>query len=263
MDMELKTLTVNGVTYEVKHPESGKTYEEGYEEGYTEGKQSEYDRFWDAYQQNGNRTDYSNSFAGCGWTQENFKPKYDIAPENAYMIFRMNPCEIDLVERLSSLGVSLDLSKAINTQYMFTNSSFTRIGVIDVSSSINTSPLDSVVANCTKLVTIDKIIPKVSEYGNEFSKNSFNQCIALENLTIGGEITKNNFNVQWSTLLSHDSIVSIINALSTTTSGLTVTVSLTAVNNAFETSQGAADGSTSEEWLSLIAARENWTITLA
>lgn len=62
--------------------------------------------------------------------------------------------------------------------------------------------------------------------------------------------------------LSKPSITSIINCLSTTTSGLTVTLSKTAVNNAFETSEGVADGSTSQEWLNLVATKTNWTISL-
>ena len=45
---------------------------------YDKGKQDEYDRFWDAYQDNGNRDFYSYGFSGYGWTNENFKPKYPI-----------------------------------------------------------------------------------------------------------------------------------------------------------------------------------------
>ena len=65
------------------------------------------------------------------------------------------------------------------------------------------------------------------------------------------------------TLLSKASITSIINALSSTTSGLTVTLSKTAVNTAFETESGGADGSTSQEWLALATTKSNWTISLA
>ena len=90
----------------------------------------------------------------------------------------------------------------------------------------------------------------------------FTNCFQLQNLTIEGIIGQNGFNVQWSTKLSKASITSIINALSETTSGLTVTLSKTAVNNAFETSAGAADGSTSEEWTTLEGTKTNWTISL-
>ena len=53
-----------------------------------------------------------------------------------------------------------------------------------------------------------------------------------------------------------------MNILSDTASGKTLTLSLTAVNNAFETSAGAKDGSTSAEWTALVDAKTNWTITL-
>jgi hypothetical protein len=48
--------------------------------------------------------------------------------------------------------------------------------------------------------------------------------------------------LHWSTLLDKESILSFVNALSTTKSGLTTTLSLTAVNKAFETSEGVNDG---------------------
>ena len=45
-------------------------------EVYEKGVSDEYDRFWDAYQDNGNRTDYRMAFCSTSWTEENFKPKY-------------------------------------------------------------------------------------------------------------------------------------------------------------------------------------------
>jgi hypothetical protein len=83
----------------------------------------------------------------------------------------------------------------------------------------------------------------------------------LENIRVRGRIVKST-NFQWSTKLSKDSIISIINALSTTTSGLSITLSKVAVNKAFETSEGANDGSTSAEWLNLIATRPNVSFNL-
>jgi hypothetical protein len=57
-------------------------------------------------------------------------------------------------------------------------------------------------------------------------------------------------------------LTNIVNALSTTTTGLFVTLRKDAVNKAFETSEGAMDGSTSDEWLALAATKANWTISL-
>ena len=45
---------------------------------YEAGQKSEYDRFWDAYQNNGEAMDYSYSFAGINWDDDCYNPKYPI-----------------------------------------------------------------------------------------------------------------------------------------------------------------------------------------
>ena len=62
---------------------------EAYALGWDDGKQAEYDAFWDAYQSYGEPKPYTNAF-GSMWTAELFKPKYDIRPTNAYMMFHNN-----------------------------------------------------------------------------------------------------------------------------------------------------------------------------
>ncbi len=231
------------------------------------GRTAEWSDFWDAFQNNGQPTNYSGAFGADGWTVETFKPKYDIVPTNAYMIFRTNKnLNIDLVEHLNQLGVKLDLSQSVNTQYLFTASAFTRIGVVDVSGSTNSSPLDSAFQGCNKLVTIDKIIPKKGTGTNgEFASNTFHTCSALENLTIEGEITSNGLNLQWSTKLSKKSIESVISCLDLTEGrpATSITLSKIAVDNAFE---GASDdnGFGNDEWNNLCASARvaNWTISL-
>lgn len=55
----------------------------GYDRGYAEGVQAEYDRFWDAFQQNGERTNYEGAFRNVGWTDETYQPKYIPKPVGA------------------------------------------------------------------------------------------------------------------------------------------------------------------------------------
>ena len=54
-----------------------------FEAGKEEGAREEYDRFWDVYQDYGNRIDYTNAFGGnyrgCYWTEDTLKPKYDMS----------------------------------------------------------------------------------------------------------------------------------------------------------------------------------------
>ena len=107
-----------------------------------------------------------------------------------------------------------------------------------------------------KLKTIDALI--VNE--NCVWSNTFHSASSLANITIEGIIGQD-INFQWSPL-SAASLNSIITHLSDTAENKTVTLNLSAVNTAFETSLGAADGSTSSEWLALTATKPNWTFSL-
>lgn len=242
---------------EVKEYGFGNGYSEGvsygYNEGVEQGKKSQYDEFWDEFQREGtlpSRLNYDFAFAGCAWSAEILKPKYDIFPISCANMFTANPSKIDLVEHFQKLGVQLYLVSEGNKYGIFQKAYFTHIGV--VGNTHENGNCSSWFDNCIYLVTIDKvIIPK----GTTFS-NTFRYCYELVNLIIEGTIDQNGFNVQWSTKLSKASITSIINALSSTTSGLTVTLSLKAVNDAF------SGGSTGEEWLNLIATKSNWNISL-
>lgn len=221
------------------------------------GMQTEYDRFWDIRQNYGKRLNYSDIFAY--YEEDIFNPKYDLSPTRAYRMFYAFGEEskkvIDLVELLSKRGRILDFSNMMLNrddafQFVFSYSYISHIGVIDLS---NGARICQAFNPCSHLITIDKLI--LSELGDNVFKTPFNNCTKLENITIEGVIGQNGFDMQWSTKLSKASITSIINALSSTTSGLTVTLSKTAVNSAF-------GSTTSDEWLNLIATKPNWTISL-
>ena len=111
--------------------------------------------------------------------------------------------------------------------------------------------------SCNKLVTIRKII--VNEIA--YYTNWFENCTALKNITFEGPIS-NSIDLKWSKLLTKQSINNIVSCLSGSVSSKTLTLSLTAVNNAFETTVGAANGSTSQEWYDLKSNKSNWNITL-
>ena len=224
-----------------------RVYEAGKAYGEVIGRQSQYDEFWDDFMDKGNRTQLQYAFAF--WTDDIFYPKYDIKAVNAVGIF--NGCKIvNLKQRLIDCGVVIDVSGATNLTNLFAYSqSLTRIPTIDAR---NATIMGSIFYNNQKLVEVEKII--LSDSGNTTFVDSFRQCYALESITFEG-IIGNAINLQWSTKLSKASIISIINALSTTTSGLTTTFSKTAVETAF-------DSTTSQEWLDLIATKSNWTISL-
>ena len=195
----------------------GEVYEidgdDRYDEGFDAGKQAEYDAFWDVYQQNGTRLDHLGAFAGVGWSNGNFKPKYDIKPSATYMMFRGALISGDLVDALSKLGVSLDFSECTDVRYTFMSSQITRLGVIDLSSATLT---ENMFNGARQLRTIDKLILKAD--GSQTFSSFFNNTSALENITIEGFIG-NNISFSSCTKLTHDSLMSIINHLQTKSSG--------------------------------------------
>lgn len=202
-----------------------------YEAGVEKGKQAEYDAFWDTYQGKGKLKVYYMKFHGAAgsisWTNDIYNPKYEIdcTGHNQY-----GASEVFY----ASLYIT-DIKVPINCQGVYMNNTFN---------------------GCTNL----KRIPLLRVNESTTYRQTFLSCGNLEALAIEGIIGQNGLNLQWSTKLSKASIISIINALSTTTSGLSVTLSKTAVNTAFE--DGNATGSESQEWETLIATKPNWTINL-
>ena len=224
---------------------------------YAAGVRGALGKFWDALQTKGNRTVYYETFFNFG--SEAFYPKYNIklsGSTGAYGTFRQFPASaglgdaskrFDLVARLNECGVTLDTSGATGMYRTFHFSAVTTIPTLDLRNC--TSPCEDTFYFCRHLHTIEKIILPSEE--NQAFYSTFGECAALENITFEGVIG-NSFNMQWSTLLSRASIENIIGALSTTASGRKITLSQTAVNNAFTTA----------EWTALVNTRPNWTLAL-
>lgn len=238
-------------------------YIEGENKGIEQGKKAQYDEFWDSYQENGKRKSYAFAFSGIGWTAEIFKPKYDIRPITScrYMfatITRMRG--IDIEQTFKDSGITFDTSGVKETDGFDYFVQYSSPSVLPVISTIGTSQLRYCFNHPSELITIRKLILK--DDGSQTFRNVFDGCTKLENLEIEGTIGKNGLNLQWSTKLSKASWVSIVSHYSTTTSGLSMTGSLDSVNSAFETSEGANDGSTSAEWLNLMATKPNVSFNL-
>ena len=205
-----------------------------YDAVYDAGKQAQYDEFWDEFQGNGTRGVYLYAFSMAtqlyGWNDTIYNPKYPIIADAGYGVqecFRGNTGITD-----------------------------TKVPIIDRVGNIY-----SIFNGCNNLKRVESLTLEVPVTK---ANHAFFNCIELEEINVicnGGSFAAD-LSLQYSTKLSRASVTSIINALSTTTTGLTVTLSKTAVNKAFETTAGAGDGSTSAEWQSLIAPKSNWTISL-
>lgn len=198
-----------------------------YEAGKDAGRETEYNAFWDAFQENGDRYNYQSGFAGYGWNAENFKPKYDIVPLRCDNIFAstINLNRLDLALTLQELGVAFDTSKCTNLTYAFYYSKIARVGEINATSA---SSLSYIFSNSTGIKTVDRLILK--EDGTQLFTNSFAKCAALENIEIEGVIG-NDISFVDSPKLSASSIESIVSHLSDTAEGKTLTLSAEAVAN--------------------------------
>lgn len=184
------------------------------------GMQTEHDRFWDAYQANGTRTDYQRCFSGLAWTAETLRPKYDIRPTygGGTSMFQYCGFSGSLKQHFENLGIKLDFSKLTGlTQPFYQAVYITEMPDIDISGCVN---------NCTYLfwgcTALKSAKIKTSEAVN-IATNSFTNCTALEELSFEGVIG-NSLDIHWSTKLSAESYYNIIFHLSSTATGVKLTV---------------------------------------
>ena len=217
-----------------------------------------YDRFWDSIQDYGNRTDYQYFFAGASWNDITFKPKYDIILRGStptYSVFIKSKIT-NLKKILEDCGVVLSTVGITYNTSLFNESSITDLPEMNLSNANNLSTFNGAMS----LKSVDKFI--VGDMEHTYN-NTFNSCKSLVHCPIEGVIRNTGLNMKDCVLLNKESIISVVNCLSATTSGLAVTISLQAVNKAFETNENANDGSNSNEWQNLINTKQNWTINLS
>lgn len=186
-----------------------------FDDVYEAGKKAEYDEFWDTFQKSGNRSDYQYGFYGWN-TFKTIDTKYPVKTETLYATF-MYCLELEVLPIVLLYDTTSGFRSCYNAFH-----SCQKLKSIDfdiVNNSTASSAWDATFSYCYELKTIQKLVVLDSQL---FKQSTFRGCEALENLTIEGVIGQNGFNVQWSTLLTHDSLMSIVNALkdySTDTSG--------------------------------------------
>jgi hypothetical protein len=221
-------------------------YAEGYEVGETAGKDIAYNNFWDIYQQNGARSHYSYAFGGYGWTDRTFKPKYDIVISETVSTNMFAYSEIlDLKGILKKQNVILDTSQCTDLGSMFNGcSELYSIPQIDAS---NSKHCNALFMHCGRLTEIDL---KIKNDGTQTFNNTFKNCNQLYSLKITGVIGES-VNLKESKNLSKQSVINVVNALSSTATGKTLTLHQE-VRYWFNTT----------DWNNLINSKKNWTISL-
>ena len=225
---------------------------------YEAGKNAAYDAFWDAYQQNGERVNYHTGFAGRGWNEHTFRPKYDIKPTNAYMMFYQleQDANIDLVKTAEDQGIEFDFCNCTNFTYAFYAYGITRLGVIDTRAA---NGFFQFAGSNTTLRTIEKLILK-DDGTQTISNESWFLPTGLVNITIEGKLGASVRCVAKG--MTKKSIQSFISSLYEESVGKTLTLSKVAVDREFETAAGLDDGTSSTEWDEIINTKPNWTISL-
>lgn len=233
-------------------------YGNGEKDGSDTGKQAALETVWNGIQTNGTRTNYNAAFMLCGDLDKWFFPRHDFNMESTTQMFRGAKTNgLELAQRLRDCDVTMDFSQCTDFIMQFAYADFATLPRIDMS-RLNAARADMAFSGCEVLHTIEALVPPATE----MSSNAFHNCKQLQNITIDGTIAVNGFHFQWSTKLSKASIESVIGALSTETSGLAITLSKEAVDAAFYDHEADYEGSDSDEWETLIAARPNWTINL-
>ena len=167
------------------------------------GARNEWNRFWDNYQQGGDRTGYMFGFTQA-WTDQLFRPKYDLNVKDAYYMFAWARIT-DLAARLEELSIAFDTSKATRFQYLLMQSYITRMPPLDLSGT--TSFVQG-------FYDAPHLIEAILVGGNEITNwgSTFYNCDNLTHLTIDVVIA-GAINLSWSPKLTRASLLSVLNAL--------------------------------------------------
>ena len=238
----------------------------GAEENFDEGKQAEYDRFWDAFQENGERTNYANAFYGFYWNKETLRPKYTckvVGDGGSSMFARcyMKFPPPDPSDLLDMSNIPIDVTEATYCGSMFENARVDNVTLIfgDKIESLYNAFTKGGGGNVAGM-HITLLVPNPDcDWNNAFAYHPVKELNLLDGTVIGTD----GFNVQWATGLSKENLTSIINALSDSTSELSITISKGAVAEAFRTAgSNHPDGWLSEEWKSLVTTKPFWNIIL-
>lgn len=186
-----------------------------YEKGKEKGKKDEHDKFWDIFQDYGNRRYYSNAFTSITstenfWNEENFNPKHHIilgesqnASDNMFLYTPIKDLEAILLRN----GVEFDTSQTTRLNACFDRSRVEKVPSLDAS-------------NCTTIIRVFYGANRLIKAGFLNIKeectfnNVFVSCYDLKDLEITGTIGQNGFNVKDCTKLSDASLLSILIALS-------------------------------------------------
>lgn len=182
---------------------------------YTQGKKDNNSEFWDAYAQHKVVNEYYTGtcayfFAGYGWNNETYNPPFNFKPTSCYNMFRTNytitlPFKCSRPDSVNR--PLLDTSNCSNLAYFIAESNVAAIPTIDTRKSASLSHF----IFYSTITTIDKLILK--DDGSQVMDAFVTGNTQLTNITIEGVIGYNGLDFSSCGKLTHNSLLSIINAL--------------------------------------------------
>lgn len=244
-------------------PMSGNDIPDRLDDVYKAGQSSVWDNITDRY----TRNVWDRGFSRWRVDGEFFRPQQTldvtgISSQMFYYAVTSEPIDAQAIEE--EIGHPLfDFRTAQRLDYFNNPGVFSTLGTIDLTGCIFSTSLDQFCATNTTvnyLTSIKKLIVHAETY---FKNTMFRYCSNLTHCIFEGTIGTSGLTLSFCTSLDLESITSIFRCLSSETTGLSITLSQNAVNKAFETSEGADDGSQSQDWADYVGSRSNWTISLA
>lgn len=224
-----------------------------YDAGFSDGQKSEYDRFWDSFQENGNRTIYKLAFAGAGWTNDTLKIKYPIVfkPQLYHKI------NLGLFERCGWVGEKIDFTdicKMVDfSQYPNAEGVFRNANAKNITCDFSSCTALEQTFMCNDGGKIDNITVKVSELCTKYI-NAFTYISTLKNITfVEGSVIAATIDFSYSnlTVASMKSIISALKNYSGTDKEFTYSVVFKpACWEALEADSTSPTGTTWEEYVS-------------
>lgn len=221
------------------------------------GKKVEHNKIWNNITET--KTNYMRAF--YDWQMEYMRPPNKIIPthnESSNQIFRDNE-KLKVIESdyfdFSQKGEGT--TAATSYYYTFYNcKALEEIEDIGIGATNSIYQFTRTFYYCNNLHTIEKItVSETTKYSLVFD-----YCRALTNITFEGTIGQSGLDFRWSPL-SKTSIENIINHLSSTATGMSITFSKDAINTAFgidlDDETTYPEGS---EYYILRHSKDNWTI---
>lgn len=259
----------------------------GYSKGFESGKQEEYNNFWNSALSNGEQEYFAYAF-GSVFNKNNFKPNHKMIPKSKIACKNCVNNKGDTCAKYGSFP-TIDNNNAV-AEGMFQGSRI--VSKIDASmvdwycvpcmlQTFMSSQITEITGlnptNCTNMTRAFKWAGSLKKiqflgYGKvAYWKDAFYSCEALKDVILEPVLDEFGNRVEFiigsinfgdCINLTRESIESILAALSDDVAGKTITFSLSAVNKAFESTNGANDGSTNSGWLKISTKNQNWRVIL-